>query len=112
VILRTLVFVSAFVLLQLSWQGLRGTAVERVLVQEVTVHAHGGGLRIENGCEGMEVWFLLFAAFLVAPLTWRSRGLGFLLGTAVVFIVNQLRIWLCSTPIVTTTLCLTCCMQR
>jgi exosortase/archaeosortase family protein len=115
VILRAVVFAVAFVLLQLSWQGLRGTVVERVVVQEVTVRsavllvnaltpdvhargdgisvrARGGGLRIENGCEGMEVWFLLFAAFLVAPLPRKSRCLGFLLGTAVVFIVNQLRI--------------------
>lgn len=112
---RAIMFALVFVLLQLSWQGLRGTAVERVVVQQITVRsavllvnaltpniqarsdditlrARGGSLRIENGCEGTEAWFLLFAAFLVAPLTWKSRCLGFLLGTGVVFIVNQLRI--------------------
>ena len=114
-ILRAVLFAVAFVLLQLGWQGLRGTAVERVVVQEltvrssvllvnaltphvdaradgITVRARGGSLRIENGCEGMEVWFLLFAAFLVTPLSWKSRCGGFLLGTVVAFAVNQLRI--------------------
>jgi len=59
---------------------------------EFTLRAPGGGLNILNGCEGMEALLLLFAAFAVAPLQWRSRLRGFLVGTLVVFAVNQARI--------------------
>ncbi len=109
------VFLSLFALLQLGWQGLHGTAVERFIIHTCTVRpaafwvslltptvqvrvvdfslrAAGGGLNILNGCEGVEAVFLILAAFLAAPLPWRSRGLGFLLGLAVVFVVNQARI--------------------
>jgi exosortase/archaeosortase family protein len=112
---RALLFAALFAVPQLIWQALRGTAVERALVHDgtvrcavflinlltpqvhasavgATVSAPGGGVRIVNGCDGTEAWFLLFAAFAVAPLGWNSRCRGFLLGTAVVFTVNQLRI--------------------
>jgi exosortase family protein XrtM len=112
---RALAFLFAFATLQLIWQGLRGTAVERVVVQNGIVRpaawlvngltpgvqvragehallAAGGGLNILNGCEGIEALFLLCAALLVAPGGARSRGLGMLLGTVLVFVLNQARI--------------------
>lgn len=112
---RSAGFLLVFSVLQLTWQSLRGTAVEYFIVHTCTVlpaafgialltpgvhvqaikftlHAPGGGLNILNGCEGLEALFLLFAAFVVAPIPWRSRPLGLLVGTAVVFIVNQIRI--------------------
>jgi exosortase/archaeosortase family protein len=112
---RCVVFALTFAILQLSWQGLRETALGRVLVEQVTVgsavalvntftpsvqaradgptvRAGSGGLNIVNGCDGTETLFLLAAAFVVAPLPWRRRLGGFLLGLPVVFVVNELRI--------------------
>jgi exosortase/archaeosortase family protein len=113
--LRGAAFLLVFALLQLSWQGLRGTWLQHLVVHdlvvwpaalivncltpaahawaaEYSIRAAGGGLNILNGCEGMEALFLLLAAFVIAPLGygWRLRGL--LLGIGVVYLVNQLRI--------------------
>jgi exosortase/archaeosortase family protein len=109
------VFLGVFLLLQLSWQGLRGTWAERLVVQDLdvrstvmvvnvvtpevqarangfTVSARGGGLNILNGCDGTEVWFLLLAAFVAAPLPFKSKVSGMLVGTMITFAVNELRI--------------------
>jgi exosortase/archaeosortase family protein len=113
--LRAIVFLVVFAVLQVGWQALRGSPVERFVVHDATVRpaaqlvnlltpgvhaeavkfslrAPGGGLNILNGCEGIEALFLLFAAFAVAPLSWRSKLAGFFVGALVVFPVNQLRI--------------------
>ena len=112
---RAIGFVGIFAILQFSWQALHGSAIERLVIHDGTVvpatffanrltpdvhvaavdfsmRAAGGGLNILNGCEGMEALFLLLAAFAIAPIPWRSRVIGLLLGIAVVFIVNQARI--------------------
>ena len=112
---RLLAFLGAFTAQQLGWQALRGSLAEQLVIHWGTVVpaawlvdiltpgaqaravgfslvAPGGGLNILNGCEGMETLFLLVAAFLVAPLPGRLRWQGLLLGTVVVFVVNQLRI--------------------
>ena len=117
VALRIGLFLAIFACLQLCWQSLQGGAVEYTLIHDVTVRpaamlanwltpdvhaqaikfalrAPGGGLNILNGCEGLEALFLLCAAFAVAPLSWRPRVSGLLLGVAVVFVVNQARILL------------------
>jgi exosortase/archaeosortase family protein len=44
------------------------------------------------GCEGTDVFMLLAAALFVAPVSRRARLLGFLAGTALVFVVNQARV--------------------
>jgi exosortase/archaeosortase family protein len=113
--LRAAGFLVVFAFLQLGWQALRGSAIERAVIHDgivrpaallvnlltpatrasavdFTLHAPGGGLNIQNGCEGLEALFLLSAAFSVAPISWRSRGGGLLLGCAVVFLINQARI--------------------
>jgi exosortase/archaeosortase family protein len=112
---RLAAFLGTFSVLQLLWQALRGSFVEHLVIDWGTVRpaawlinlltpgiqaqavgfslvAPGGGLNILNGCEGMEALFLLAAAFAVAPLAPRQRIRGVLLGVAVVFVVNQLRI--------------------
>ena len=112
---QVLVFAGIFCLLQLTWQALGDTFVHRLIVDRATVgaavllvntltpavhalaagtavHAAGGGLNIVNGCEGTETWFLLCAAFAVAPLGWRARLTGWLCGSVLVFAVNQLRV--------------------
>ena len=62
--------------------------------QGFTIHAAGGGLNILNGCEGVEAYILLLAAFAVAPMSWRLKLSGSLLGLAFVCAVNQTRILL------------------
>jgi len=109
------VFVGVFAALQIGWQSVQGSALERFVIHDATLvpaafaashltpsigaHAEGsrlmapgGGLNILNGCEGMDALFLLLAAFLAAPLSWRSRLSGIALGIVVVFLVNQSRI--------------------
>jgi exosortase/archaeosortase family protein len=114
---RLLPFVLSFAALQGLWQLARGGAVEFLVVHHFTVqpavalinwltpdaHAQalrfsiaaiGGGLNILNGCEGIEAFFLLLSAFLVAPLPWRARLLGLFGGFCFVFLINQARILL------------------
>lgn len=109
------VFLVSVALLQWGWTSLRGSAVERAVIDEATVgtavalvrrltpdvdaraqgariQAPGGGIHVLNGCEGTEVLFLLWAALLAAPLSWRWRGIGALLGALVVFALNQVRL--------------------
>lgn len=108
-------FLIVFALLHVFWQNSRGTAVERLLIDTVTVktaanlvvlltpevhatadgsriRAPGGGLNILNGCEGIDVLFLLVAAFVAFPLPWRNRLLGLMAGAVFVFCLNQVRI--------------------
>lgn len=56
------------------------------------LRAPGGGLNVLNGCEGVDVWLLLVAGLLAAPLRWRARLLGLAAGTTVVFALNQARV--------------------
>lgn len=113
--LRAASFLVLFAVLQFGWQALRGSTLERAVIHDgtvrpaaflvnlltpatgasavdLTLHAPGGGLNIQNGCEGLEALFILLAAFMVAPIPWRSRWGGLLLGCVVVFVINQARI--------------------
>ncbi|RUP27341.1 MAG: exosortase/archaeosortase family protein [Curvibacter sp.] len=110
-----LAFVIAVVALQWAWGEARGTVVERAVIEQATVgtavaiinawtpevqaspagsriKAPGGGINILNGCEGTEVLFLLVAALLAYPMSWRWRAIGTILGTAFVFVLNQVRL--------------------
>ena len=112
---RLLIFMVAFFALQWAWGQARGTAVERLVIDQATVRpaaflvnvispstsayadgsrlkAPGGGINILNGCEGTEVLFLLYAALLAAPLAWRARLLGAAVATLFVYVLNQARI--------------------
>lgn len=108
-------FVGLVVMLQWAWSQARGTPLERYVIDQATVRtsvavinaitpdmqavaagsritAPGGGLNVLNGCEGTEVLFLLVAALMAYPMSWRWRGIGLLGGTALVFVLNQCRL--------------------
>lgn len=110
-----LVFLACFVLLQWGWELARGTALERFIVHRATVgtatalinwltphvNAHaegasivasGGGLNVQRGCEGVEVYLLLSAALLAFPLAWRVRLGGLAGGLLLVLVMNEARL--------------------
>lgn len=114
--LQVAIFVACYVALQGLYARSGGTAVERFFLESAgsrpaaavldllqpalqvravgtRVVAPGGGLNIGNGCEGTDLYFLLFAAFAAAPLlSWRRRAAGFALGLMLAFLLNQVRI--------------------
>jgi exosortase/archaeosortase family protein len=113
--LSVVLFLGAFALLQWGWSEARGTWIERIVIDRMTVEtaasvinaldpaigvqavgsrlkAAGGGINILNGCEGIEVLFLLIGAMLVAPISWRARVLGIMAGGVLVFALNQSRV--------------------
>lgn len=49
-------------------------------------------LSVLRGCEGTEVFFLVVAAVLATPASWRSRVIALAVGCAVAYCANQLRI--------------------
>lgn len=110
-----LIFLAVFFSLQYVWEMSRGTVIERVFIDQLTVrpaawmidllwpafqvHAEGhrlvasaGRLNILNGCEGLETLFLLAAAFIAYPFAWRTRLFGLVAGALLVFALNQARI--------------------
>ncbi len=116
-VLRLLVFCGMYVALQFLWQSTQGGPIEKWVVADATVSpaalvvdwltpelrafaiqfsiraASGGpGINVLNGCEGLEVLFLLWAALVVCGLPWRWRLAGFLLGTPLVWLLNQMRV--------------------
>ena len=115
VVRMALVMLAVFLVLQITYGAARGTWVERLVIDTLTVKpaaslirtlspevaviaegtrlkAPGGGINILNGCEGTEVLFLLYAAFAAAALPWRARIAGLLAGTLLVYALNQVRI--------------------
>jgi exosortase/archaeosortase family protein len=114
-VLRTLAFLAVFAVLQALWSWGRGSWLERLWIEDLTVRAAiaalsvlspsinatangsrivaaGGGLNILQGCEGIEVVFMLIAAFVAFPAPWRVRLMGVGAGIVFVFVLNQLRI--------------------
>lgn len=112
---RIAVFAALFVALQWSYGRAGGSALERLVIEDLTVRpavallglgwpelaVRGAGSRIVspsasinvlNGCEGTDVAFLLIAGMVVAPLAWRWRVAGLLAGLPLVFVLNQLRV--------------------
>lgn len=108
-------FLLAFLLLQYGYSASRGTALEHFVIDVATVRpsvavinliapqeqaqatgsrivSSQGGLNILNGCEGTESIFLLLAAILAFTAPWKHRLKGFLLGTVLVYVLNQARI--------------------
>lgn len=116
-VLRVLVFCGMYVALQSLWQSTQGGPIEQWVVADATVFpaalwvdwltpdlrayaiqfsiraASGGpGINVLNGCEGLEVLFLLWAALVVSGLPWRWQLIGLLLGTPLVWLLNQMRV--------------------
>src|SRR5581483_8912857 len=50
------------------------------------------GVNIRNGCNGVEAMVILLAAIVAFPASWRARVIGLALGTAVIQIVNLVRV--------------------
>jgi exosortase/archaeosortase family protein len=109
------IFLLCFFGLQLGWSLARGTRLEHWVVDCATVRtsvalintltpraaavasgpsvvALGGRINVRNGCEGTEVLFLLLAALLAYPFSWRLRAVGAVAGAAFVFLINQARL--------------------
>lgn len=112
---QALIFALVYAVLQLGWLWLRDappghwirgdltTRPAASLIHLITpeipaqaignqIKAPGGGLVIKLGCEGVEALFILMAALVAAPLTWRSRLFGALAGALLIYILNQGRI--------------------
>lgn len=112
---RIAAFAGLFVALQWSYGRAGGSALERLVIEDLTVRpavavlglgwpelsARAAGSRIVspaasinvlNGCEGTDIAFLLIAGMVVAPLAWRWRLAGLLAGLPLVFVLNQLRV--------------------
>ncbi len=111
----TAIFIGLFAIMQLGWSNARSTCVERLVIDQITVKpavwlitritpeipvratgshlkAPGGGINILNGCDGMEVIFLLAAAMLIAPIPIQWRLTGAVIGSVMVYVCNQGRI--------------------
>lgn len=112
--MRLTLFALVFASLQFAYNQ-AGNRVEHIVIDRLTVSAAarlirattptvqveavgprlvapGGGLNVLKGCEGTDVLLILLSAILVAPLPWRSRVLGILAGTLLVFALNQFRV--------------------
>jgi exosortase family protein XrtM len=112
---RIAAFVATFATLQLLWQGVRelpfGSWVVRhlvldpaaiivkwltpklhVVVGDDELMASGVGLRLQNGCEGVETLLLLTAALLAWPATPGQKLRGVVAGALFVFLLNQARL--------------------
>jgi exosortase/archaeosortase family protein len=110
-----LLFMALFFALQFSYELSRGSSFEHWVIGDLTVkpaawllqhlspevgvkalgnqlRAPGGGLVVKKGCEGVEVMFMLMAAFGAASIPWRRKLAGLGLGVALVFVLNQIRL--------------------
>lgn len=108
-------FLLAFVVLQMLYAWSEGTAVERLLVDIITVRSAAwiiahldpasavlavgheiiapcGALSILNGCEGSGAMLLLSAAMFAAPMSIGWRMAGLMAALPFVYLVNQLRV--------------------
>lgn len=110
-----LAFLAVFAVLYGLYAMTRGTTVERLVIDEWTVSpgvtiinlltpaeavkasghrlvSNKARLSVLNGCEGTESLFLLVAAITAFGATWRAKAVGILAGTALIFVLNQIRI--------------------
>jgi len=108
-------FLFLYGVLHLIWAQTQGTWLERLVIDQGTVapaaavidvlsprlgaFAQGnrivgpvGSLSVRPGCDGTEAMFLLIAAFLVYPQSIARGAIGLVLGAALVYVVNLLRI--------------------
>jgi exosortase/archaeosortase family protein len=73
--------------------------VARMLSGDTNIVAAGaqlrsprGSINVLYGCDGSDVWMLLTAGLLAAPMGWRFRLMGLAVGSAVVLVLNQARV--------------------
>jgi len=112
---QALVFILLFILMQAGWQMVRDEGIGHFIRGTITIKpvvmlihlltpqiaasavgnqilAPGGGLVIKIGCEGVEALFILIAALMSVTMAWRKKCLNILLGTGLIYIVNEVRI--------------------
>lgn len=65
---------------------------EQVLAQHNHVVSSKADLEIVRGCDGAGVLFLMVSAIIVFPSTWRRKLVGLVLGIALVYGLNLLRV--------------------
>ena len=110
-----LLFLIIFSVLHLAYSSTRGTAIEEILIDKITVatgtwiidsispalnvkaigpkiRCAAGSLTVLNGCEGFEAIFLLVAAIVSISAKWRDKIVGVVLGTLFIYTLNQVRI--------------------
>ena len=108
-------FLLAFFALQVLYAWSEGTAVERLVVDTITVGSAAwiiahidpasaalaigheiiapcGSLSVLDGCEGSEAVLLLAAAMLAAPMSNGCRIAGLLTALPFVYLINQIRL--------------------
>ncbi|MDI1361805.1 exosortase/archaeosortase family protein [Methylotenera sp.] len=112
---QALLFILLFVCLQFSWLSVRDYTFGHFIRGEITVKpvvtlinllspqihavafgnqiiAHGGGLIIKLGCEGVEALFILIAAIATTSLSRASMLKGIFIGAIYIYALNQARI--------------------
>jgi exosortase/archaeosortase family protein len=112
---RVLAFLALFTTLTLAWSSRTAAAVQDGFIERWTVQpaawlfsrfdpgrgveavgsrliSPAGNVQVLPGCEGADLAFLLGSAMLFAPLSWRLRLLGLVVGAALVFVLNQARV--------------------
>jgi exosortase family protein XrtM len=111
-------FLVLFALLTGAFEALRGTALERFLVEDLILQPtaglidaltpaehvqrvgrtllspYGPALHVTRGCEGIEMFLLLIAAILAFPASWRRRAQGLLWGALLAYALSSARLLL------------------
>jgi exosortase/archaeosortase family protein len=110
-----LIFLFFFAALYFLWESAAGSRFEYLVIhdmivrpaawiiqqvwpeQHVVARGHqllspGGRLNVLVGCDGLEMLFLLWAAFFAYPFSWRVRMTGLISGAILIYVVNQGRI--------------------
>jgi exosortase H (IPTLxxWG-CTERM-specific) len=82
---RGLVEISAMVIGLLGG----GATAHEVILQNPS---NGFAMEVLDGCNGIDVVVLLWAAILAYPASWRQKGKGLLAGTVIINVINFLRI--------------------
>ena len=82
---RALVEVSAMVIRLFGGSA----AAHQVVLQNPS---NGFAMEVLDGCNGDDVVVLLWAAILAYPAPWLQKGKGLLAGTAIIYVINFLRI--------------------
>ena len=65
---------------------------EQAIASAQRILSPQGSISVLNGCEGTETLFLLIAAIIAFRAPWKNKLKGILLGTILVYCLNQARI--------------------
>ena len=63
-----------------------------VTMENTVIRSPKFAVNIKNGCNGVETMIIFLAAVLAFPATWKSRGIGLLLGTLIIQLINLVRV--------------------